>query len=184
MHGDRSPKQVPIYVGATGMQMMELAGEISDGVVLNYMVAPDYTRRALEAIATGAARSGRRVDEIDRPQLVVCSLDEDRALALDRSRELLTQYLGQQPHIMKASGVDPALIEAIGKVLTWPAGPDEIRKAMHLVPDDAVQMISASGTPSECRAKVDEYIAAGATCPILYPLGDDVRLMIDTFAVP
>jgi 5,10-methylenetetrahydromethanopterin reductase len=29
---------------------------------------------------------------------------------------------------------------------------------------------------------VDEYIAAGATCPILYPLGDDVRLMIDTFA--
>ena len=55
---------------------------------------------------------------------------------------------------------------------------------MRLVPDDAVQMISASGTPSECRAKVEEYIAAGATCPILYPLGDDVRLMIDTFAVP
>ncbi len=79
---------------------------------------------------------------------MVCSLDEDRDLALDRSRELLTQYLGQQPHIMKASGVDPALIEAIGKILTWPAGPEEIRKAMRLVPDDAVQMISASGTPS------------------------------------
>jgi 5,10-methylenetetrahydromethanopterin reductase len=53
---------------------------------------------------------------------------------------------------------------------------------MRLVPDDAVQMITASGTPAECRAKVDEYIAAGATCPILYPLGDDVRLMIDTFS--
>ena len=184
VHGDRAPKHVPIYVGATGMQMMELAAEISDGVVLNYMVAPDYTRRAMEAIAAGAQRSGRSVDDIDRPQLVVCSLDEDRELALDRSRELLTQYLGQQPHIMKASGVDPALVEAIGKVITWPAGPEEIRKAMRLVPDDAVQMISASGTPSECRAKVDEYIAAGATCPILYPLGDDVRLMIDTFAAP
>ena len=35
VHGDRSPRQVPIYVGATGMQMMELAGEIADGVVLN-----------------------------------------------------------------------------------------------------------------------------------------------------
>jgi 5,10-methylenetetrahydromethanopterin reductase len=184
VHGDRSPKPVPIYVGATGMQMMELAAEVADGVVLNYMVAPDYTRRAMEAIATGAERSGRRVDEIDRPQLVVCSLDQDRDLALDRARELLTQYLGQQPHIMKASGVEPALIEEIGKVLTWPAGPEEIRKAMRLVPDEAVQMISASGTPSECRAKVEEYIAAGATCPILYPLGDDVRAMIDTFATP
>lgn len=182
VHGDRSPKQLPIYVGATGMQMMELAAEVADGVVLNYMVAPDYTRRAMEAIAAGAARAGRRVDDVDRPQLVVCSLDEDRDLALDRARELLTQYLGQQPHIMKASGVDPALIEAIGKELTWPAGPEQIRKAMRLVPDEAVQMISASGTRDECKAKVEEYIAAGATCPVLYPLGDDVRAMIDTFS--
>ncbi len=181
VHGDRSPRHVPIYVGATGMQMMELAGEVADGVVLNYMVSPEYNRSAMEHLAVGAARAGRSLDEIDRPQLVVCSLDQNRELALDRSRELLTQYLGQQPHIMKASGVDPALIEEIGKVLTWPAGPEEIHRAMRLVPDEAVQMITASGTPEECRAKVDEYIATGATCPILYPLGSDVRLMIDTF---
>jgi 5,10-methylenetetrahydromethanopterin reductase len=43
-------------------------------------------------------------------------------------------------------------------------------------------MITASGTPDECRAKVREYVDAGATCPILYPLGDDVRAMIDAFA--
>lgn len=182
VHGDRSPKQVPIYIGATGMKMMELAGEIADGVVLNYMVGPLYNRQALEALADGAARAGRRVEEIDRPQLVVCSLDENRQVALDRARELLTQYLGQQPHIMKASGVDPGLIEEINKVLTWPAGPEEIRKAMHIVPDDAVQMISAAGTPEECRAKVREYVEAGCTCPVLYPLGDDVRAMIDAFA--
>jgi 5,10-methylenetetrahydromethanopterin reductase len=182
VHGDRSPKNVPIYIGATGMKMMELAGEIADGVVLNYMVSPIYNEQALDALAAGAARSGRRVEDIDRPQLVVCSLDEDRDVALDRARELLTQYLGQQPHIMKASGVDPALIEEIGKVMTWPAGPEEIKKAMKLVPDDAVQMISASGTADECRAKVREYVEAGCTCPILYPLGDDVRAMIDAFA--
>jgi 5,10-methylenetetrahydromethanopterin reductase len=182
VHGDRSPRQVPIYIGATGMQMMELAGEIGDGVLLNYMVSPDYNRRALQALAAGAARSGRSLDEIDRPQLIVCSVDTDRATALDRARELLTQYLGQQPHIMKASGVDPALIAEIGKILTWPASTADIERAAKLVPDEAVQMITASGTPAECRAKVAEYIAAGATCPILYPLGDDVELMIDTFA--
>jgi 5,10-methylenetetrahydromethanopterin reductase len=182
VHGDRAPKPVPIYVGATGMKMMELAGEIADGVLLNYMVSPQYDRQALQALSVGAARAGRAVEDIDRPQLVVCSLDRDRAVALDRARELLTQYLGQQPHIMKASGVDPGLIEEINKVLTWPAGPEEIRRAMHIVPDEAVQMISASGTPEECRAKVREYVDAGCTCPVLYPLGDDVRLMIDTFA--
>ena len=181
VHGDRAPRQVPIYIGATGMRMMEVAGEIGDGVVLNYMVSPEYNKRALEALAAGAGRAGRSLADIDRPQLVVCSVDPDREVALDRSRELLTQYLGQQPHIMKASGVDPALIQKIGEILTWPASQEDIRKAMRLVPDEAVQMISASGTPDECRAKVAEYVAAGATCPVLYPLGD-VELMIDTFA--
>ena len=182
VHGDRSPKDVPIYIGATGMKMMELAGEIADGVVLNYMVGPDYNRAAMSALEVGAARAGRNALDLDRPQLVVCSLDDDREVALDRARELLTQYLGQQPHIMKASGVDPALIEEIGRVLTWPAGPEDIRRAMRLVPDDAVQRISASGTPGECRAKVREFVEAGCTCPILYPLGDDVKAMIDAFA--
>src|SRR6266487_2193445 len=182
VHGDRSPKNVPIYIGATGMKMMELAGEIGDGVVLNYMVGPKYNVEAMAALSAGAARAGRTIEDVDRPQLVVCSLDEDRDAALDRARELLTQYLGQQPHIMKASGVDPGLIEEIGKVMTWPAGPEEIHRAMKLVPDEEVQMISASGTPEECRAKVREYVEAGCTCPILYPLGDDVGAMIEAFA--
>ncbi|MGE5461441.1 MAG: LLM class flavin-dependent oxidoreductase [Solirubrobacterales bacterium] len=182
VHGDRSPRHVPIYLGATGMQMMELAGEIADGALLNYLVGPRYNATALEHLAAGATRSGRTLEDIDRPQLVVCSLDEDRDLALDRARELVTQYLGQQPHIMKASGVDQALLDEIGQVLTWPASEKEIRRAMALVPDEVVQMITASGTPDECRAKVREYIEAGCTCPVLYPLGDDVHAMIDAFA--
>ena len=67
----------------------------------------------------------------------MCSLDTDREVALDRARELLTQYLGQQPHIMKASGVDAELIQEIGKVLTWPATTEQIHRAMNLVPDEA-----------------------------------------------
>jgi 5,10-methylenetetrahydromethanopterin reductase len=183
VHGDRSPKHVPIYVGATGMKMMELAGEIGDGVLLNYLVGPDYDRQAMDALASGAERAGRTVDDLDRPQLVVCSLDDDRSLALDRARELVAQYLGQQPHIMKASGVDGSLLEEIGRVLTWPATPEQIERAMALVPDEVVQLITASGTAEDCRAKVKEYAEAGCTCPVLYPLGDDVEAMIDAFAV-
>jgi 5,10-methylenetetrahydromethanopterin reductase len=182
VHGDRSPKNVPILIGATAMKMMELAGEIADGVVLNYLVGSAYNKEAMEHLAIGVERGGRTIDDVDRPQLVVCSLDPDRSLALDRARELVTQYLGQQPHIMKASGVSPELLEEIGAKLTWPASEAEIQEAMHLVPDDVVQLITASGTADECRAKVQEYVDNGCTCPILYPLGDDVEAMIDAFA--
>jgi 5,10-methylenetetrahydromethanopterin reductase len=183
VYQERRPKDVPIYIGATGMQMMELAGEIGDGVVLNYLVSPAYNERALEHLAAGAAKAGRTVDDLDRPQLIVCSLDDDRQHALDNARLLVTQYLGQQPHIMKASGVPQSLLDGIGKVLTWPATHEQVVAASKLVPDEVVQMITASGTPDECRAKVAEYVANGCTCPILYPLGDDVRAMIDAFRV-
>ncbi len=182
VYQERRPKDVPIYIGATGMQMMELTGEIADGAVLNYLVSPSYNVGALEALARGAAKAGRTLDDIDRPQLIVCSVDDDRQAALDGARLLVTQYLGQQPHIMKASGVPQELLDEIGKVLTWPATHDEVVAASKLVPDDIVQMITASGTPDEVRAKVEEYVASGCTCPILYPLADDVHLMIDTFA--
>jgi 5,10-methylenetetrahydromethanopterin reductase len=182
VYQERRPKDVPIYIGATGLQMMELTGEIADGAVLNYLVSPSYNEGALAALARGAAKAGRTIDDIDRPQLVVCSVDDDRQAALDSARLLVTQYLGQQPHIMKASGVPQALLDEIGQVLTWPATHDEVVAASKLVPDDVVQMITASGTPDEVRAKVDEYVATGCTCPILYPLGDDVHQMIDVFA--
>jgi 5,10-methylenetetrahydromethanopterin reductase len=182
VHQERRPKDVPIYIGATGMQMMELTGAIADGVVLNYLVSPDYDTRAMEHLAAGAERAGRSVDDIDRPQLIVCSVDDDRQAALDGARLLVTQYLGQQPHIMKASGVPESLLDEIGKVLTWPATHDQVVAASALVPDDIVQMICAAGSPEEVRAKVAEYVAAGCTCPILYPLGPDVRKMIDTFS--
>ncbi len=182
VHGRKEPRNVPIYIGATGPKMMALTGEIADGAVLNYLVSPKYNEMAMAQLELGARKAGKSIDEVDRPQLVVCSVDNDRAAALDGARKLVTQYLGQQPHIMKASGVSQDLLDEINQVLTWPATEEQILEAMKLVPDDVVQMITASGRPDEVKAKVREYVAAGATCPILYPLGDDVRLMIDTFA--
>jgi 5,10-methylenetetrahydromethanopterin reductase len=181
VHQERQAKPVPIYIGATGMRMMALAGEIADGAVLNYLVSPAYNERALAAVEEGAARAGRTLDDVDRPQLVVCSLDADRGAALDAARLLVTQYLGQQPHIMAASGVPDELLGDIGRVLTWPAGPDEVVAASKLVPDEIVQMLCAAGTADECRAKVAEYVSTGCTSPILYPLGD-VEATLAAFA--
>jgi 5,10-methylenetetrahydromethanopterin reductase len=183
VHGRREPRDVKIMIGATGPKMMQLTGEISDGAVLNYCVPPEYNDRALELLDAGARKAGRTLDDIDRPQLVVCSVDHDHDKAIDTTKMLLCQYLAQQPHIAKASGVSDDVVAEIQAILGWPATHEQIMQARHLVPDDLVDRITASGTPDEARAKVQEYVKRGCTCPILYPVGGDVRLLIDTFAV-
>ncbi|HOA22537.1 MAG: LLM class flavin-dependent oxidoreductase [Aggregatilineales bacterium] len=183
VHGNTGPRNVPIYIGATGPKMLELSGEIADGVVLNYLVKPEYNLEAMDRIEAGAKRAGRSIDEIDRPQLVVCSMDPDRRRGLDGAKKMVTQYLAQQPHFAKALGADASLVNEIKSRLGWPATEEEIESAMELVPDEMVQMVAAAGSPEECRAKVQEYIDNGCTCPILYPLGPDVKYMIDAFAV-
>ncbi len=181
VHGRREPRHVPIYIGATGDQMMELTGEIADGAVLNYCVPPEYNDKALELLDKGAKRAGRRVEDLDRPQLVVCAVDNDRKKAIEAAKVLLTQYLAQQPHIAKASGVSEDIVKKVQSVLGWPATIEQVHQAMQYVPDEFVLKISATGTPDEARAKVREYIKRGCTCPILYPMADPY-LMIDTFA--
>jgi len=182
VHGRREPRNVPIMIGATGDNMMELTGEIADGAVLNYCVEPSYNAKALELLDLGAKKSGRRVEDIDRPQLVVCSVDNDADRAIETTRGLLTQYLAQQPHIAKASGVSMDIVTEIQSILGWPATKEQINKAKHLVPEDLIHRITASGTPEQARSKVAEYRKNGCTCPILYPVGGDVKLLIDTFA--
>jgi 5,10-methylenetetrahydromethanopterin reductase len=182
VHGRKEPRFVPIYIGATGDNMMEMTGEIADGVVLNYCVPPEYNNKAMELLTSGARKSGRTIDAIDRPQLIVCSVDNDHDKAIDTTRELLTQYLAQQPHIAKASGVSQNVVDKIQSILGWPATHEQIQKAKYLVPEDLIIKITASGTPDEAKKKVAEYVNNGCTCPILYPVGGDVRLLIDTFA--
>ena len=182
VHGRREPRNVPIMIGATGDNMMELTGEIGDGVVLNYCVEPSYNSKALELLDAGAKKSGRRVDDMDRPQLIVCSVDLDHDKAIDSTRGLLTQYLAQQPHIAKASGVSMDVVAQIQSILGWPATREQIDKAKHLVSEDLITRITASCTPDEARAKVAEYRKNGCTCPILYPVGGDIKVLIDTFA--
>jgi len=182
VHGRREPRNVPIMIGATGDQMMEMTGEIADGVVMNYCVPPEYNHKALDLLRAGAQKAGRDFDAIDRPQLIVCSVDLDHDKAIDTTRELLTQYLAQQPHIAKASGVDVEVVQKIQSILGWPATHEQIAKAKYLVPEDLIERITASGTPDEAKSKVAEYCKNGCTCPILYPVGGDVKLLIDTFA--
>ena len=182
-YGDASPRNIPIYIGATGPKMLEMTGEICDGVVLNYVVSTDYIRDAVAKVEVGANNVGKTISDIDRPELLACSLsDDDPDEAEMTGKALVAYYLGTEPHIMKASGADPDLVERVQEIVGWPATEEDYRRAAHLIPGDLVRKLMAVGTATECREKVAEYIDAGVTCPILFPLMMDVKPVVDAFA--
>ena len=186
VHLLKKPFSIPIYIGATGLRMMELAGEIADGVLMNYLVSPDYNRKALEFILRGAAKVGRKVDDLDRPQLVACFMDEDVDKAMNAARLMVLEYLFTQPHIMKACGISPDVLENIHETLGgWPPEPNKVNRmddALAQVGDDLVKSVCAVGTAEDCKRKVREYVAAGTTCPLICPLTGHEESTIEAFS--
>jgi len=186
VHLLNKPISIPIYVGATGFRMMELAGEIADGVLMNYLVSPNYNKKALECISKGATKTGRKLENIDRPQLVACFMDEDVDKAMNAARQMLLQYLFTQPHIMRACGVKPDVLESIHETLgSWPPPPNKthrVGEALAQIDDDLVRSVCAVGTSEDCKQKVREYVAAGCTCPLICPLTGHEEDTIEAFS--
>jgi 5,10-methylenetetrahydromethanopterin reductase len=181
--GDTSPRDIPLYIGATGDKMLELSGEICDGVVLNYVVSVDYIKKAVELVEKGAQKAGKTLADVDRPELLVCCLsDKDPDAAMAEGKKLVSYYLATEPHIMKASGVSEELLEKVQSMMSWPATEEDYIRTSKVIPDEVVRNLMAVGTSDECRAKVKEYIDAGVTCPILYPMMDDIKPVVDAFA--
>jgi 5,10-methylenetetrahydromethanopterin reductase len=183
VYGDTSPRDIPIYIGATGPRMLELAGEICDGVCLNYGVSVDYVKQAIELVEKGAKKAGKTLKDIDLPELMVVSMsDEDPGAALHAGKKLAAYYFATEPHIMKASGVDEEIADQAKALMGWPATEEDYERASAVIPDEIVRDIMAVGTAEDCRRKVREYLEAGVTCPILYPLRGNIKEVIDAFA--
>ena len=179
----RQAIDVPIYIGATGPKMLELAGEIGDGVFHNFFTSVGYLRQSLRRVESGAARAGRSMKDIDMPQMLGVAMSDDAETARNAARHAVTMYLGQQPHIGKASGVSEQVIQNVHDAIGGlPPKGGGIEEAMSLVGDDIVDLLSAAGTPAMCRDRVQEYLDAGASYPVLCPLTPNIRDIIDAFA--
>lgn len=174
------PRRIPVYFGVTAPASMALAGEVADGVLMNYLVTPAYTRPALDELRRGAQVVGRSLDDIDRPQLVACAVAKDRTVAMDAARRFVAGAMLVQPALMRANNVPQDILDAFVRA----EAEDGFEVAYQMVSDDIVQSVTAAGTPAEVRAKVGDYMDAGATCPVLYPLCEDVRFMMDVFTDP
>jgi 5,10-methylenetetrahydromethanopterin reductase len=183
-HGvDRSPIEMPIYLGATGERMMELAGEIADGVILNGFMSAEYTARALARAREAARAAGRDPGSLDFPQLVNVAMADEPDDAFAVAHRMVTMYAGGQPHIAKAAGLDPELAARIAAIVAgWPPRPEAVEEALPLVDASLVHRLVATGTPDHCRGRLREWVEAGASYPVVSPLTDNVAEMVEAFA--
>ena len=179
----REPVPAKLYIGPTGPVMTELCGEIADGAILNGLLSVPYTRGMIANLKKGAEKAGKSLDDYDRPQLINVSMADDPKEALESTRYLITKYLGQQPHIGKASGLEPELLERINKTMGgWPARPGDVEDAMKLVSDDIVNALTVSGNVTHIKDRIQEWMGAGISYPVILPLSDNYAEMAKKLA--
>ena len=98
---------------------------------------------------------------------MAASTHQERVALLEAESERFAQYLAQQPHIEGPSGADPELSQRLRSTIPWPATDQQCQEGAKLVSDELVDSLVCCGDPDEVRARIGEYMAAGATVPIV-----------------
>jgi 5,10-methylenetetrahydromethanopterin reductase len=181
-------KRIPVFIGAAGPQMTRLAARIADGLTTAMFKFRPLIREQVNLFRMTAEQAGRDPDALEVAPLIgiwaVKTQDEldsmRRVVAFEVSR-LNEQTADQQ-------GVDLQALRKIkdiyaqhanaGGVVKYGREPAAYEAAQH-VTREILEIFAVVGSPEECARQVENYIAAGATLPILTPLGCDVRLVVE-----
>ena len=181
----RDPIDAGLYVLGTADEITGIGAEIADGVLFNGFSPPATTRRSSGVVAAAAARAGRDVADLDRPQIVNVAMADDDPTARDQARSVIALYLGQQPHFAAAAGLDPALAQRLTDAVGgWPARRGALEEASRLVDDDLVDQLVVAGSAGRCREQLDRWIQAGATSVVVVPLTDNCGEICRALAPP
>ncbi len=175
----RARKNIPIYVGTSSVKGLEMAGEISDGVILTDRI-PDDVEEHMKPVILGLGYSSRAREDFVVVNSVVISVDSDREKAKRAVRPTcayLVAWLTNET--AEAHGIDVSIKERISQFIQ--AG-DE-RSASKLVDDKMIELLTATGTVSDCVEKCREYLSQDldqlAFCE---PFGPDVEESIITLS--
>src|SRR4029434_5825718 len=88
--------EIPIYLSALFPKMLEVCGEMAQGVLLTRSTL-DTGRQAAESIGITVRQAGRRPEEIDIASLLPCSVATHRQDAFDALRPGVALYAGFFP---------------------------------------------------------------------------------------
>jgi F420-dependent oxidoreductase-like protein len=157
----RLPSPPPILLAGLGPRMLELAGEIADGVVL-WLCAPAYIRSvALPAIRRGRERAGKSLAGFEVVAAVPAALTVDRAGATAMFKGELARYLALP--FYRAMLEQSGFADAIAAYDRAP-GPAA-------VPEPLAAALGAIGDFPALAAFVAAHRDAGVTLPAVRPIG-------------
>jgi probable F420-dependent oxidoreductase len=163
------PKPVEIYLGALGPRMLELAGEVADGVLLNWL-PPEAVPGCLRHLEIGARRIGRTPADVEVAAFIRTAVTDEpapikRALARD-----ITGYaiVDSYAAFFRSAGYgdDVAAVNA-----AWTAG--DRSGAVTRISDRFVDGLGAVGTADFCRDRIAQYVNAGVRQPVVVPFTAD-----------
>ncbi|HXJ32652.1 MAG TPA: LLM class flavin-dependent oxidoreductase [Candidatus Eisenbacteria bacterium] len=170
------PSPVPIYVAALMPSMLELAGELADGVVLN-MMPVEAVPRMMEHVRRGAARAGRdpkAIEVVSRFQVLVT---DDPAGARSAVRQMFGPYFATSVYNRFAAWCGFA-DEAREILAAWQA--KDRGRNLAAVTDAMVDRIAIIGSAGECRRRLRAFHDAGVTTPMVHPFAFDERAIFST----
>ncbi len=159
---------IKMYLTAVRPSMLQLGGEIGDGVLLSAGCVPGYISRCVEEIKKGAEKAGKLPADVDVAGFVTASVSEDRREAIEANKTFLAYIFRNTHHAenirLGGGKVDQeGLAVAVGK-RDWETG----RK---FISDEVVYAHSVAGTPADCQKQLAAFITGGLDLPILLPMG-------------
>ncbi len=162
-------RPVPIYLAALRERMLELAGEVGEGLIVNFFPVTALPR-ILDAYRRGAKRAGRDAsgDEVVC-RFQVCVTDDVPA-ARNMARMGFTGYVAQPVYnaYFKWCGFEK---EAEAVAAAFARG-DRAGSAAAMT-DELIDRVTILGSAESCREQLAEFVAAGVTTPVLAPLAAD-----------
>ena len=153
----------PIYVGAQGDLMLRTAGEIGDGVIVNY-ITTDTFPRMLDEIRKGAIKAGKSCDSLDIACRILVAIDSEEQVVRDTLRRELTAYVTvpQYNKFFRWLGFEN---EARTALEAWNAG--DRKKALASMPDQMMEAIYVFGSLERITTRLRAYERAGITSSAL-----------------
>jgi 5,10-methylenetetrahydromethanopterin reductase len=151
--------KIPIYIGAQGPKMLELAGAISDGVLINAS-HPDDFKFAVPMIRAGAEKAGRKPEDVQVCAYASFSADKDPAKAVNASKIVVAFIVAGSPeNVLERHGIGMYEARAISDAISR----FDFKGAMDGVTPRMTEAFSISGAPADCRARIDELLSTGVT---------------------
>ena len=158
----------PIYLAAVQPAMLQLTGEVADGLLANLLNTPRYFTDIVHPnIDKGLASAGRSRADIELCSLKVCSVDRDRGRARRRARGPIAFY-SCLPYFDQV--LDPAGFTRQKLAIRDAWARADLAAMTDLVTDDMVDALVLAGTPDDVRGQLDRFEGLFETVLLYCPM--------------